>query len=174
MKKIKKIKVSISRNSLSKKIVDALASYVRTQLLLTALIAIISWVLLSLLNVRYALLLSIFTGALSAAPIFGMLISSVIVALVAIFDSTRFLPSVPKVVEGLAILFMFGLFNFLIDYFLSPYLIGKTTKINPFLLLIVVIIGTAAFGIIGALLAVPVMVVIKTIIDHYNDLHAER
>jgi predicted PurR-regulated permease PerM len=174
MKKIQKIKLSIAQKNLSKKIVDALASYVRTQLLLTVLIAIISWVLLSLFNVRYALLLSIFTGALSAAPIFGMLISSVIVALVAIFDSTRFLPNLPKVVEGLAILCMFGLFNFLIDYFVSPYLIGKSTNINPFLLLIVVIVGTAAFGIIGALLAVPVMVVIKTVIDHYNHVHYER
>ncbi|MBP9814242.1 AI-2E family transporter [Candidatus Woesebacteria bacterium] len=174
MKKISKKKLIGSPKILSEKIVDALVSYIKTQLLLTGIIAMISWALLSLLNVRYAVLLSIFTGALSAAPIFGMLISSVIVALVAIFDSTRFLPNLPKVLEGLAILCMFGLFNFLIDYFVSPYLIGKSTNINPFLLLIVVIIGTAAFGIIGALLAVPVMVVIKTVIDHYNHVHYER
>lgn len=159
--------------NLSKKIVDTLVNYVKTQVLLIVLVTVSSWLLLTFLGIRYAPLLAFITGSLSIIPVLGITTAAIIVAIVAIFDGVRFLPNFPEFIEGIAVLTMYGLVNISIDYFLSPYLTGKITKIHPVLLLLAVIVGTAVFGILGALFAVPVVLVVKVIIDHNTNPNIE-
>jgi predicted PurR-regulated permease PerM len=169
---IKKNKTVSPQKNLSRKIADTLILYAKTQLLLVVLVTVTSWIILSLLGVQYYQLLAILTGVVSVIPVLGITISAVIVAIVATFDSTRFLPSLPVLLEGFAILVIYGILNITIDYILSPYLTGKITKVHPLLLVVAVVLGSIVFGIPGALFAVPVVLVVKTILDHYNkDLH---
>lgn len=168
MKKVTKHKALTKSQTLSQKIVHALILYTKTQLLLAILISTASWILLSLLGVRFALLLAILTGVLSVIPVFGNAISAIAVALVATFDGARFLPNLPEILEGVSVLIIYGVLNISIDYFLSPYLTGKLTKVHPLLLLLAVIAGTIFFGIPGALFAVPVVLVVKTVLNHYK------
>lgn len=168
MKKNKKRYV-VSK-TLLEKILETLGNYAKSQLILTALITVLSWVTLSYLNIQFAFLLAVFTGAASVVPVLGITLAAVVVALVAIFDGSRFLPNLPILVEGLVIMLIYGAFNIAVDYFLAPYLTGKIVKIYPFVLLFGVIIGTAMFGMFGALLAVPVILVAKTVISHYGEI----
>ncbi len=157
------------KKSLSQKIMDVLVTYAKTQLLLIAVVTLVSLMILSKLGVQFALLLALMTGAASVIPILGMLTAGIIVSLVAIFDASRFLPAIPGVFEGLVILVIYALMNAAIDYFLSPYLIGKSTKVNPLLLLVLVLIGTSVFGMWGALLTIPATLVVKTVGEHYGE-----
>lgn len=166
---MKKIKFTLAQKSLSDQILAALSKYAKTQLILTVIIAGVSWVLLSYLNIRFALLLAIFTGAASIIPVLGITLAAITVAIIAMFDGVRFLPNSPPLVEGLLVLLMYGVLNIALDYFLSPYLTGKMVHIHPVLLLLGVIVGTVVFGVLGALLAVPVILVVKTVIDYYNN-----
>jgi len=43
---------------------------------------------------------------------------------------------------------------------LTPLLLGKTNKINPVVLILVVFLGTTFFGVAGAFLAIPVLLII--------------
>lgn len=153
--------------SLAHKIVKTLTGYATSQLILMSIVTGISWITLSLLHVRYAGLLACITGALSVIPVLGMLTAASIAGLVAIFDGSRFLNG-PAVTEGVVLLLGYVALNFLIDWFLSPYLIGKASNIHPVLLFLAVLAGSAVFGILGAALAVPSVLVIKTIVEHYN------
>lgn len=145
-----------------------LTSYAKTQLLLTLIVTVVVWIILSRLGVQYALFLALMTGAASVVPVMGMLTAGIITSLIAIFDGSRFLPALPAIWEGVAIGGIYILLNVLIDYFLSPYLVGKSLKIHPFVLLVLVLIGSSLFGIWGALFTIPCILVIRTIFEYYN------
>lgn len=155
------------QKKLSQKILDVLVTYAKTQLLLISIITCITWFILSRVGVQFAFLLALITGAASVIPFVGMMTAGIIASAVAIFDGTRFLPNISVLFEGVAVLIIYGLLNVAIDYFLSPYLIGKSAGIHPFALLFFVLIGTFAFGAWGAFLTVPVILVLKTASEHY-------
>jgi predicted PurR-regulated permease PerM len=152
------------KEDLPKQISNVLVSYFKTQFLLILLVTLLSWVILSALNVRFALLLALITGLSSLVPFWGTTITAGIASLVAIFDNTRFLPNLHVIIEGLVVLSIYILLNLFVDYFLFPYMNAKALQIHPLLLLLIIILATGAFGIIGAFLAVPVILVVKTIV----------
>ena len=165
---MKAIKKKLTETNLTAEIVTVLAGYVKTQFLVYASVTGIVWIVLAALGVRYAVLLAFVTGALSTVPLIGMTIAAGIAGVVAVFDGARFLAGLNPIFEGIAILLIFFLINQLIDFFLAPYLLGKAAKIHPLLILCAVVIGTWVFGIPGAVLAVPVLLVTKTILKHYR------
>lgn len=153
-------------DGLLKKIVSVLVTYAKTQLLLIALVTVLTWILLSRLGVEYAALLSLITGSASVIPNVGILTAAIIASLFAVFDGTRFLPTMPAVFEGVIVLVSYGLVNLVVDYLLSPYLIGKSSHIHPVVLLVCVLIGTSVFGVAGAFLTIPVVLIVKTVVEH--------
>lgn len=158
--------LKVHRDGLTAKVISVLVAYAKTQLLLIVLVTFLTWLVLSWIGVEYAFLLALITGSASVVPIVGILTAAIIASLFAIFDASRFLPTLPVVFEGMVVLVLYGLMNVLIDYFLSPYLIGKSAHINPVVLLVFVLIGTSVFGLPGALLTVPAILVAKTVIEH--------
>lgn len=157
-----------TQKTLGHKISDVLITYAKTQLLLMGVITAVTWYILTRIGVQYALFLALITGAASVVPVLGMMTAAIIASAVAIFDSVRFLPDVSVLFEGIAVLIIYALLNMGTDYFLSPYLIGKSAGIHPVMLLVFVLIGTFAFGAWGAILTVPVILVLKTISEHYH------
>lgn len=166
---MKKKRIKTKDVSLSEKITKALLSYIKTQLLLVVLVAVADWFVLSRIGVQFALLLALMTGSASVVPVLGLTVSAVIAALVAVLDSIRFLPNTSVIVEGIVVIVWYGVLNGIVDYVLSPYLIGKSLGIHPVLLLTLILIGTWSFGMMGALFTVPVVLVIKTIREHYRE-----
>lgn len=156
-----------SEISLGKKIRKVLVNYLFTQLILMAIVTLVVWGFLYFLNIKYSLLLAVLSGVLSAVPNYGVISSSIVVALVAIFDNVVFIPNMPSFVEGVVVVLVFLIFNMLIDTFLAPLILGKGNKLNPLLVFVSVILGTLFLGIIGAILAVPTLLIIKTVLEHY-------
>lgn len=168
MKKLRTKTKKYEKKALSDTIRVVLVSYAKTQLLLTLIVTVAIWIILSILGVQFAPLLAIMTGAASVIPGVGMLTAGIITSLVVIFDTARFLPALPSVWEGIAIGSIYVILNVLIDYFLSPYLVGRSVKINPFVLLVFVLIGSSLFGIWGALLTTPILLVLKSVLEYYD------
>ncbi len=163
----KKVKKQ-SGYSLPSKIGIALAMYAKTQLMLMVVVTVAIWIILSKLGVQFALLLALMTGSVSVIPIVGITTAAIIASAVAIFDTIRFLPNTSVLLEGLVVLTIYALLNIAVDYFLSPYLIGKSSGIHPYALLFFVLMGTWIFGIWGAFLTVPAILVGRVISDHYK------
>lgn len=159
-------KNSMRQKRLSQKINQTLIEYLKTQFLLMSIMTAIAWATFSLLGVKYSVLLAFVTGAFSTIPLVGMIISAGLSSAVAIFDNARFLSNLPEIFEGLAILGIYVLFNFVADTFLLPYLASKVFRVHPLAVFFSVIVGSAFFGVIGAFFAVPVLLVIITIQRH--------
>jgi len=152
--------------SLPQKIKETLENFLKTQFLIIIVVTIISWSILTFLGVKHALLLAGLTGSLSIIPYIGMIVSAVLTGIVAVVDGVRFLPEVHPVYEGVMIIFIYIILNQLIDFFLAPYITGKYTNIKPLFIFLSVLAGTLLFGIVGAMLAVPTLLIIKTILNH--------
>lgn len=163
--KQKRSTTPIIQHQLLNDILLTLIRYSKSQLLIAAFVSVVTWGILILFGVRYAVILSVLTGALSVVPVFGMLIASSVASLVAVFDGVRFLPTVPSFVEGLVIFGVYGMINFFVDYFASPYIFGRVVQVHPLILLLGIAVATALFGIPGAILSTPIILVIKTVLD---------
>jgi predicted PurR-regulated permease PerM len=166
MKKIQRVKTG---NELTRKIIAVLTGYIKAQLIIVTVVSLVIWLILSFLGVKYALLLALMTGSLSVIPFAGMTTAAIITALFTIFDGIRFLPSLHPVFEGLTILVIYLVVNLFIDYVLSPYVTGKITNVHPLILLASVITGTLLFGVPGTFLAIPAVLVFKTILEYREE-----
>ena len=49
---------------------------------------------------------------------------------------------------------------------LSPYIVGKSIHIHPILIILALLVGEEAAGILGMILAVPILTCIKVIAEH--------
>lgn len=158
-------------STLRAKIVKVLRDYLVSQFVLMIIVFIAVLAILTMLKVKYALLLAILTGVLSIIPNYGMIVSTIIVAAVATFDNVTSIQNVSNYVEGVAIILILVVLNKIIDTFLSPLLLGKTNRISPLAIFLVVMLGTLTFGILGAVISVPILLVTKTIWEHYKEVY---
>ena len=93
---------------------------------------------------------------------FWLIVLTIILVAVLMF----FIPNIHPIFEALIAATSYLIISQIMDYFISPYILGKTSKISPLLLILSFIIGITFFGIFGAFIAVPTALVIKTIWEY--------
>jgi predicted PurR-regulated permease PerM len=144
-----------------------LAGVIRGQLLICAVNGFLTWIGLEILGVRYAVLLGFIAGVFSLIPIFGTILSTIPIVLIALGTG--------GIDKGLLALGWILLIHFLEANFLNPKIMGTASKIHPVLVIFALLAGEHAFGIVGALLAVPTASIIQSafkfyVIDHQDEL----
>ena len=131
-----------------------LAGVIRGQLLICLVNGCLTFIGLWLIGVPFALILAIVAGTLSLIPIFGTIISTV--PSVAIGLTQSFM-------TGVAVLAWILLIHFVEANFLNPKIIGTSAKIHPAVVVFALLVGEHSFGLVGALLAVPIASMIQTV-----------
>ncbi len=126
------------------------------QLLLALSLGLFVFVGLSLLNVKYALLLGIIAMLLEVVPIAGPVLAAIPAIILAFFQSTGL---------GFVVIIFYLLAQQAENHFLAPVILGKSTGLNPVTVIISLLIGAKLAGVLGALIAVPVAVVIVEVLD---------
>jgi predicted PurR-regulated permease PerM len=132
--------------------------FFRALLLESLLVAVLSVVGLLILGIPYALVLGIVVGLANPIKYFGPFLGAIPTVLVILFSP------VPDIYL-LYIVIMFFIVQQVDSLILFPWLIGKSMNMHPLLVLLTVIAGGYAFGILGMLFAVPVVFLIKTIVE---------
>lgn len=145
--------------SLAREIDEVLNKYVRGQLILVAIMSTLMWVALTSLQVRYALLLAIASGILEIFPYVGPVVAGAIACTVGFFQPNPFGWSDLLYVAVIAGAYT-GL-RYAEDYFIIPNVLGRIVKFHPLLVIFIMLTGGVVAGILGMLLAVPVMAVAK-------------
>lgn len=131
--------------------------WLRGQLILMAAIGLLSYVGLVLIGVQYPLALGIVSGLMEIVPILGPVISAVVAALVAVVDSP---------IKAVFAVLVFALIQQLENNILVPKVMAQVTGFSPIIILLVLLIGSELFGIIGAVTAVPVLIITVIIIKN--------
>lgn len=141
-------------NSFLGRLDQRLAGVVRGQLTICLINAVLTLIGLLIFRIKFAFILATIAGIFSLVPIFGSIISTVPIVLVALTISP---------VKALIALTWIVAIHILEANFLNPKILGNSAKIHPVLVVLALIAGEHFYGIIGALLAVPIMSIIITI-----------
>jgi predicted PurR-regulated permease PerM len=136
-----------------------LGMWVRGELILMASIGFMTSVAYTLLGVPASLLLGLFAALAEAIPIVGPLIGAIPAVLVAATVS----PQLALVVAGVYVVLQLVEGNILV-----PLVMRNTIGISPFLVILSVLIGGAAGGFAGALLAVPIAAAGEVLIEGFQ------
>ncbi|MCE7987518.1 MAG: AI-2E family transporter [Caldilinea sp. CFX5] len=135
-------------------------AYLRGQVILALVIGVIVSITLSLLGVSNALGLGVLSGVLEFLPIIGPLIGSGAAILVAFFQNDT-IWGLQSYQYALLIAIVMGLIQGLENNLLVPRIVGDALDLHPLLVMISVIMGASLAGVLGAVLAAPVVATIK-------------
>ncbi len=136
-----------------------LGGWIRAEFLLMIIIGLMTFIGLSLLGIDYALPLAIFAGFLEIIPTIGPFISAIPAVLVGLIISP---------LMALAVAALYFLVQQIENNFIVPQLMAKECGINPLITIIVLIAGFKLGGVIGAILAVPVILLIEIILSEVS------
>lgn len=114
-------------------------------------VGLFSYIALCLLKIDYPLALSLFAAITNIIPIVGPIIAGVIIAIISALDSLS---------KAVIILIIFILIQQIEGNILTPILTKKFIGLPPVLVLVSLMIGAKLWGILGAILAIPLAGVI--------------
>ena len=129
-----------------------IVTYIGIKAIDSTIIGILAFILLTIVNSEYALLLAILVGITNMIPYFGPFIGEILGFLINVFVSPM------KGVVVFLALFALQMFD---GWYLDPKLIGNKVGVRPFWIIYAVVIGGGFFGPIGMLLASPTAATIK-------------
>lgn len=138
-----------------------LGGWVRGQAVLMFVIGLVTYIGLTLLGVPYALPLALIAGLLEIVPNIGPTIS----AIPAIVLAYLYLG---PVMAGATTIF-YVLVQQLENHILVPRVLKDNADVNPLVAIVVILIGLKLAGVVGALLAVPAYIVLRTIYGQWFD-----
>ena len=134
-------------NTLSEEIMRRTGSYALGQVAVASINAVLSWVMMTVLGIPYAAVLAVAVGLLGLIPMVGATLGAFLVCLIALFtDPTKAL------VAGI----YYVVYQQLENYVIAPRIMQRTVSVPGAVTVVAALIGGTLFGVIGALLAIPV------------------
>lgn len=131
-----------------------LGAWVHGELLLMTIIGVFSFVGLTMLHVDFALPLAIIAGLLEAVPMIGPIISGIPAVLVALSVSP-FL--------ALSVVALYFIIQQVENNLIVPIVMKKSIGLSPLLTILALMIGARLGGVVGAILAVPGVLVLQVL-----------
>ena len=134
---------------------EAFGTYIRGQMLLSLFIFTITFLLFLIIDLKYALVLSIFMGVMNVIPYFGPIIGTVPAIIIAFATSWQL------VMYVIVIAFIVQIIE---SALLSPYIMGKTAKLHPIAIIFILLVSGELGGIVAMIIAIPSIMIIRAII----------
>lgn len=153
------------RNRVKKLVMDVenkLGKWLLGQATVSSIAGIFVGILLTILNVPFALPLAVMTAILDAIPGIGATIATVIIAVIALITVG---PVQASIFVALVLVYQQIENNLII-----PKVMGNAIGLKPVIIMLGVFIALILFGIPGAIIAVPVMVLLQIFYEFYIDL----
>ncbi|WP_213454107.1 AI-2E family transporter [Rhizomonospora bruguierae] len=132
----------------------AVTGYVSGNLLISLIAGALSWVALALLDVPYSSLLALLVALLDLLPLVGATVGAVIACSAAFLRSTS---------AGVIMIVFFVVYQQFENHLLQPLIMSRAVQLSPLTVLIVVLVAAELGGILGALVAMPVASILRTI-----------
>lgn len=131
-----------------------LAAYIRGQLLLGFVVGTVTFIGLYFLEVQYAVPLAVLAGLFEMVPIIGPWISGIVGAIVVLATD-------PGKIWVVIILFV--LIQQLENTFLVPKIQGDAVDLNPAIIMILLVVAGAVFGLLGVIVVVPIAAIARDV-----------
>lgn len=154
-------------NELYQRVRSIWINYLRGQLLLMAIVGVVFTIAWTVIGIPGALVLGVVAGFLTLIPDVGPFLAAVLAIGVALLEGSNWswMPASSFVVALIAL----GAYLLLIaikNFWLRPFIMGRSVHMHEALVLISIILSTILWGIMGALLIVPVLASLLVIFDY--------
>ncbi len=131
---------------------SVLSSYIRGLLIMVVVLAVMTYIGMGVVGVRYAIVIAIITGILKVIPIIGAWLGLVPVILFAILDGPA------KLIVACLIYLVIQQLD---GNVITPKVMGDQVGVHPIAVIVGIFVFGNMFGITGMLVAVPVMGIVK-------------
>jgi len=138
-----------------------LTKYILSEVILSSIIALSTYIILKVYDVEFPLLLSLLNGILNVIPYIGAPVGGIIVILVAVVNGNA---------SWMYIIIWILISQAVESNIISPLIIGESVDIHPVMIIVLLILGGEIGGFIGMVLAIPAGVIIKVLyidINHF-------
>jgi predicted PurR-regulated permease PerM len=126
----------------------------------------VTWVALYAFGVPYSLALAVFMAVFDIIPLVGATIGSIVVIGAALLLSGT--------TAGIAMFVIVMVYQQIENHVLQPLIYGRTVQLSSLTVLLAVLIGGDALGLIGALLAIPIAGTLQAVIGDMLEKRADR
>ncbi len=125
---------------------------------LMLILGLSSTIVFGILRVRYFVLLGVLMGLFNIIPVAGGVITIVVAAAAAALDSWT---------KMAGVLIFYAVYIQVENAFLTPKIMKSSVDLPGLSVLISLLVGTALFGVVGALVSVPTAALIAVVINEY-------
>lgn len=140
--------------NLNHQISTQMGGFIRARLVETLIIGLVTWVGLLMIKFPYALVLAVVAGVLNLIPYIGPFIGAAPAFLIAVSN--------PDLQVNYVLLSLIYIVGQVIDaVILVPILVAKIVNLHPVIVVLAVIIGSQAMGVLGMIISIPMASVIK-------------
>lgn len=136
----------------------AVGGYLRGQIIIAVAVGTMVGVGLAIIGVPQAAAIGFIAGIFNIVPYLGVIIGITPALLLALPEGW---------LTVLLVIVVFIVANQVEGNFLSPYILGRTTDLHPITVILSILIGLGLFGIVGALVAVPLAALGKLLMQEY-------
>ncbi len=137
---------------------DIFSKYLVGKLIDSIIIGILCFIIVSIAKIPYSLLISVIIGVTNMIPYFGPIIGAV---------PSVFIVLLINPIKALWILIIIFILQQFDGLYLGPKILGDQVGIRPFWVISAITLGGAMFGVVGMFLGVPVIAVIKMLVERY-------
>jgi predicted PurR-regulated permease PerM len=154
-------------NELYQRVRTIWMNYLRGQLLLMAIVGVVFTIAWTIIGVPGAVVLGVAAGFLTLIPDVGPFIAAVLAAGVALLEGSTWswMPASHLAVMLIVVATYLVLIS-IKNFWLRPFVMGRSVHMNEAVVLVSIILSTMIWGILGALLVVPVLASIGVIFDY--------
>lgn len=152
--------------SLSLRINSTLRGYLRGQVFMVFLVSLTLYIALSIVGVKFALILAIFSGFTEIIPIIGPIFAGAVGGITAL-TSNNLSFGLNNLQGAIVVILIYFIIRQIQDYFIAPGIMGRIVKLHPLIILFSVLAGQHIWGVLGVILAVPIAGVIKILLEFF-------
>lgn len=128
----------------------------------TGIVAVLNTLGLIILGVEYAVLLGVISAILNIIPYVGGIVAMALTLIIVLATKSP--------IYALWVLLFFSIVQFIDNNIIVPKIVASKIKINEFISIVAVLVGSAFWGIPGMFLSLPLIAIFKVIFDRVEPL----
>lgn len=145
---------------------DIFFKFISSQVIDAVVVGIIVSIAMWILGVKYWVLLGFMIGLFNIIPYFGAIIAVGIATLITVFTG--------GFTKALWMLIVVVILQQLDANIINPKIVGNALKLSPILVVFSVTVAGAYFGVLGMFLAVPVIALIKILVNDFIEIRLKK
>ena len=137
--------------------------WMQGQIILAVIVGMLVYLGLTILGVKYALLLAVIAAIFELIPVFGPILSSIPAILIGFVDGGA--------TTGLLVIGLYIIIQQFENHLIYPLVVTKVVGVPPLLVILALLVGAQLAGFLGIILAVPIAAVIQ---EFVSDLQRKK